>query len=434
MAESAQPLPESASNGTGVSDTLWCVGVDHRGTPLDLRERLSVGEHALPTVLGGLRECAGVNAVALLSTCNRLEIYVHGPSHTSDLINRFAEEIGVDPASIKAHAFVHQGLAVVRHLFRVVSSLESMVIGEYQIVHQVKVAHHWARSHGGCNGELDRIFQQALAVAKDVRNQTSIGQHKVSVASVGVDLAQHIHGDLSKAKLLVIGAGEIAELATIHLLGAGVRKLTLINRTHEHALNLAANERFAQCTINTLRWADLQQALANHDIVVTSTAAPRPVITTDEVRNARRRSLSPLVFIDLAVPRDVDVAVGDLSEVFRYDLDHLDRMVANNRELRSEDIEQVEQVIAQHVQQFAQRQALAANPLPAAINRWFEELVNEEFGRLERRIESSETDRAAIRYALQRAAGKVRHRCLHWLQQAPDNQQRNEVLRDLFDL
>ncbi|TVR39298.1 MAG: glutamyl-tRNA reductase [Planctomycetota bacterium] len=417
---------------------LLCIGVDHHHSPLAVRERLSVPGALMEDVLGNCRQVAGIAGVSILSTCNRLEIYAETCAREAEdgslLINRFGEELGVDPQLIKQHAFIHHDQAAVQHLFRVISSLESMVVGEYQIVHQVKMAYEAARHQGSCSPILDRLFQHALIVAKDVRNHTGIGAHKVSVASVGVDLARHIHGDLAPARLLVIGAGEMAELATVHLITAGVRHLTLINRTHERAMDLARHDRFRHITVETCRWADLSNALAESDIVITSTAANLPIITRDAVRQARRRSLNPLVFIDLAVPRDIEVAVGDLNDVYRYDLDHLDRMVAANRELRSEDIAQVESRIEQQLRDFMQRQALVRNPLPSRISEWFQALSEEEFLRLERRLSGSEQDRHEVRYGLQRLAAKFRHRCLRWLQDDPQNPQRAALLRELLGL
>ena len=288
-------------------------------------------------------------------------MYAQGLDCAKDMIHQFAETVGFETRSLEKNAYVHQGGHAVEHLFRVASSLESMVIGEYQIVHQIKQAHQWGRKHGACRGELDRMFQHALNVAKDVRTNTSIGAHKVSVASVGVDLAKHIHGNLKKARLLVIGAGEMAELATIHLIEAGVKKLTVINRTHEKAQVFAANKRFTNCDISTMRWADMHKALGDHDIVVTSTAATFPVITSDEVRSARRGKIKFTGLHRPCVPRDVEVGVGDLNDVYRYDLDHLDKMVASNRSLRNKDIEQVS-IMGEHCEQFAQKIAFAAKP------------------------------------------------------------------------
>lgn len=414
--------------------TIWCIGVDHHRAPVELRERLSISEALIPDALNDLTQIEGVSGAVIVSTCNRLEMYAQGSDCADDMIHQFAETVGFETRSLESNSYIHQGGEAVEHLFRVASSLESMVIGEYQIVHQIKQAHQWGREHGSCRGELDRMFQHALTVAKDVRTNTSIGAHKVSVASIGVDLAKHIHGKLSKARLLVIGAGEMAELATIHLLEAGVKNLTIINRTHEKALEFAADKRFSACDIRTLRWSDMHQALGSHDIVVTSTAATLPVITTEDVRTAHRGKLNSLVFIDLAVPRDVEVGVGNLPDVYRYDLDHLDKMVASNRDLRSDDIEQVEELISSHRDQFAKKIAIAQNPLPAVMNKWFEDLVHDEFERLIRKTSLEDQQQDEVRYALHRLAGKLRHRSLSWLQEAPDDPMREQAIRDLFQI
>ncbi|TVR07598.1 MAG: glutamyl-tRNA reductase [Planctomycetota bacterium] len=415
-----------------IQRTLFCLGVDHHNTPVAVRERLSVSDTAVPGVVQRLRQVPGIDECVLLSTCNRVEVYAAGCKGLHALRDTFAEEVGVDPALISEHAYEMHDEVVARHLFRVVASLESMVIGEYQIQHQIKNAYEVAR-RSGCTGmHLDALFQYALNVGKAVRTHTSIGERKVSVASVGVDLARHIHGDLSKARMLVVGAGEIAELATVHLVSAGVRRITLINRTHERALNLAKDGRFAAVDVHTVPWSQLAHALSQHDIVVTSTAAERPVITTAEVREARRRCLGPLVIIDLAVPRDVAAEVGELADVYRYDLDHLDHMVAANRDVREDELQAVEALVAEHLVQWQQRQTWNASDLPAAVSQWFAEVLAEETQVLQQRLDPEAA--AEARRSVHRLAGKLRHRCLQMARSHVGDPEREALIRQLLDL
>lgn len=410
--------------------TLHCVGIDHHQTPLAIRERLAVADIAMPVLLSDLNELPGVNAAVVLSTCNRVEIYWHG--NEAQVLELLAEFQGVAVAELQQHVFRHMDDAVVRHLFRVISSIESLVIGEYQIVHQVKNAYEQARREGHTNGLVDRLFQQALGIAKTVRNQTGIGHHKVSVASVGVDLARQIHGNLKKTPLLVVGAGEIAELALIHLVEAGVNRVTLINRTHERALDLAADQRLAQIETKVLRWADLGEAMRTHDIVLTSTSATRPVITAGDVKAQLRGRRTPLMFIDLAVPRDVETAVGDLGDVYRYDLDHLDRVVAENRAIRADEVTDVEALIETAVKAHDDGQRLNDSGIVSEIARYFDSVVQTEHERLRHKI--GQLDEDELHYGLKRVGNKLQHRMLAYLREHQGDTDAEALIRTILDL
>src|SRR4051812_9391967 len=309
----AEPGGREPTAGPPPSVGVW--GIDHHRTPVAVRERLAPSAEASAKLARALAALPGVSEAVGLSGCTRLECYVGGAVDETRVGAAVAEFHAVDPALAAGHRYWRAGEACVRHLFRVVSGLESLVVGEDQIVRQVKDAYDGACNAGTAGAALPPLFQRALAVGKEVRTDTAIGRHKLSVASVAVDLARHVHGDLSTARLLVLGAGEIAELTVRYLLEHGVRHIGIVNRANERALALAE---LAQARI--WPWAELAEALATHDIVVASTAAPHAVVTEHDVRAALKRGRRPLTFLDLAVPRDVEPSVAHLSDVYLYNI------------------------------------------------------------------------------------------------------------------
>src|SRR3954470_17691570 len=218
---------------------LAVFGIDHHRTPVHLRERLALGADAQRALLAELTDQPGVSEAVVLSTCNRTECYLAGAPDRPHLVGLLAERSGLGADLLATQGYWHEGIGCIRHLFRVVSSLESLVVGEYQIAHQVKTAYDAALAARRTGPLLNPLFQRALAVGKEVRNATDIGKHKLSIASVAVDLAKQIHGEVGSARLLVVGAGEMAELAVKHLLVAGVRDLVVVNRSEERALEIA---------------------------------------------------------------------------------------------------------------------------------------------------------------------------------------------------
>ncbi|MBA2482807.1 MAG: glutamyl-tRNA reductase, partial [Planctomycetes bacterium] len=291
--------------------SVW--GVDHHRTPVDIRERFALGVEAAGALAERLSGLPGVGEAVVLSTCNRLECYIGGAVDRPLVTALIAEGQGIDAALIDRHSYWHAGRDGIRHLFRVVGGLESLVLGEDQIVRQVKSAYEWSLSHRLTGPLLNPLFQRALSVGKVVRTDTALGRHKLSVASVAVDLARHIHGDLGDARLLVIGAGEIAEVAVKYLIEQGVRHIGIVNRSQERASALAES-----AGARSYPWSELSLALASHDIVVSSTSAPHHVVSEADVRGIARRGRRSLLFIDLAVPRDIDPRVAHLSDVYLY--------------------------------------------------------------------------------------------------------------------
>ena len=418
-------------SGPLVSGPLVTVfGVDHHRTPVAVRERLAINGDRLPVLVGRLRDSLPTGETVILSTCNRLECYIGGNHELRKPAEVLAEIGGLDVDMVMQHGYIHRGTAGVRHLFRVASGLESLVLGEEQIVHQVKQAYETAHAAGWTGSLLNPLFQRALGVAKDVRTNTALSRHKLSVASVAVDLARQVHGDLQRARLLVLGAGEMAELAVRYLHEHGVRSISIINRSTERALALAET-----ADAQVWEWADLGRALAEHDIVVASTSAPHTVVSAEQVRQAMVRRRNPLVFIDLAVPRDIDAAVGELDDCYLYNIDHLELVVAANRQLRTDEVEHAEARVDEQVRSFVAMNSGDTARLLADVAGFFNGVVEVEAARLADRLTlSDQAARGEVRYGVERATAKLTHRIHAYLRAHPGDPEAERVVRDLLGL
>jgi glutamyl-tRNA reductase len=402
-------------------------GVDHHRSPVALRERLAVAATDAVALASLLRQLPGAAECVVVSTCNRLEIYLGGPVERTRVDATLAEQAGVAPEELSSHAFSHHGEAAARHLFRVTSGLESMVLGEAEISGQVRRAYDTARTAGLAGNLLNPLFQRALACGKDVRATTGLGDHKLSVASLSVDLAKQVHGDLATARLLLVGAGETTELAAHYLTAAGVRTVTVINRSSQRASELA--ERIGGIA---LPWESLAGALAGHDIVVSSTAAPHPVITTAMIQSAVRSRRSPLVFIDLAVPRDVEPAAGSLDDVFVFNIDHLERVIASNLGQRRDEVAAAESLVASAVSAWRQAADSDHADLLARVAAHFRDVVAAEEARLTGKLPGA--DREQLRYGLERVGNKLMHPLLAWLREHADDPQARRMVAEMLGL
>jgi glutamyl-tRNA reductase len=411
---------------------LVVFGVDHHRTPVEIREKLAVPPDSATKLLAALVTTPGASEAVVLSTCNRLECYLAGTPDRSQVLSRIAEHQGVDVGAIEAQAYWRTGIDGVRHVFRVISGLESLVLGEYQIVHQVKSSYEQALQARFTSSVLNSLFQRALSVAKDVRNQTAIGKHKLSVASIAVDLAKQIHGEVDRARLLVIGAGEIAELAVRYLMSAGARELTIVNRSEDHAQNLAEQFRSDNFQPQVLPWSMLSDALTQHDIVITSTAAPHAVVTVNEVKQAMRRRRQPLMFIDLAVPRDVEPAVGELEDVFVFNIDHLEKVVSSNKQLRVEEIDAASALVEAFVSSYMQSLKQDRGAIMSQVAGYFTEIIAAEEVRLAGKLNLK--NNPELRYGLERVGNKLQHQILRYLREHADDPQTEKFIRQLLGI
>ena len=333
------------------------LGVSHHGAPLDVRERLAFSSREILPALARLRDETGAREGVLLSTCTRTELYfVEGDAEVSAAVwQMLSARLGHDASG---YGDVRRDRDAATHLFRVVSGIESMVVGEAQIHGQVRDA--WEKSRPACGAVLNRLFQSALLTGGRVRNETKLGHGALSVSSAAVQLSKKIFGALTGRRAMVLGAGEMAELALASLRDEGVRAAIVANRTFERAHALA--EQYGAMAVH---YDEAWNALAEVDLLLCSTAAPRPVVTVDRVRDAiAKRGDRPLCILDIAVPRDVDPEVGKLANVYLYDLDDLQAVVSANLARRRGELPAAEQVIAEEVESFWQWVAgLAAVPV-----------------------------------------------------------------------
>ncbi len=341
---------------------LIALGLNHLTAPLDLREKVAFAPDATLDALSDLAHQPGVNEAMILSTCNRTELYVEVEPGAEGTAQRWLlDHHGLTERRLDEFLYRHDDNAAVRHLFRVATGLDSMVLGEPQILGQVKDAYQTARSAGTLRTSMERLLQQTFAVAKRVRTDTRIGANPVSVAYTAVRMAERLFANLSDACVMLIGAGETIELAARHLSESKARRLIVANRTLENAQALAG--RFGAYAISL---TDLPQHLAEADIVISSTASREPIIQRGLIENAiRARKHRPMFLVDIAVPRDIDPAVAELDDVFLYTVDDLKQVIDDNLRSRQAAASEAEAIIDLQVEHYlAWRRALdVRNPL-----------------------------------------------------------------------
>ncbi|MDI3256534.1 MAG: glutamyl-tRNA reductase [Kyrpidia sp.] len=332
---------------------ILVIGVNHRTAPVEIRERFSIGPEQLPRALRTLRETRSVLESVILSTCNRTEIYaVVDALHPGEQFIRLflAEVSGLDRTEFGGYLYVHQNDAAIHHLFRVAAGLDSMVLGETQILGQVRDAFQQAQEAGNTGSILNQLFRRAVTAAKRGHTETGVGQHAVSVSYAAVELARKVFGSMEDKVVLLIGAGKMGELTATHLWNHGVSRVLVVNRTWERARELAA--RFSG---EAYDWSALALAVAEADIVISSTGAAGYVLHEDTVAKVcRRRRQRPLLLIDIAVPRDLDPGINDVPGAFLYDIDDLRDVVAQNLQERERAALRVKDILEEEIRGFKQ--------------------------------------------------------------------------------
>ncbi len=329
---------------------LFALGINHKTAPVQVRERLAVNDVQLAEALSSLHSGVQVPEAAILSTCNRTEIYFreaddHGEDRVLDWLGGFH---GIRRSEIEGYLYRHHDNEAVLHALRVACGLDSLVLGEPQILGQMKMAYQHAHAAGTLGLSLERLFQHAFATAKDVRTSTAIGASAVSVAFAAVSLARQIFGDLKPLTALVIGAGETIELVLRHLSSQGIGHLIVANRTVERAHTIG--DRFQAEPIPLTALPDY---LHRADIVISSTAAPLPILGKGAVERAiRKRRHRPIFMVDIAVPRDIEPEVAELEDVYLYTVDDLHEVINDNMASRQAAAEQAEQIIATRADEF----------------------------------------------------------------------------------
>lgn len=335
---------------------LLLVGMNHRTAPVEVRERMNIQESCLGPALSDLIQREGVLEGLVISTCNRVEVSVSTKDETdaARLLRDFlADYHHCDLAPYERHFYWHQQQEAVHHLFRVAASLDSMLVGEPQILGQLKRAYTIAREVGALNGPLNKVVTQAFAVAKKVRRETAIGTAAVSVSYAAVELAKKIFGTLTGKTIFVIGAGKMSELAAKHLLHSGASTIFVSNRTHERAVELA--DAFHGTAIH---FDQLLEYVGKADIVISSTGAPHFVVEKEQVEHMlAARKNRPMFFVDIAVPRDIDPAVNQLDNAFVYDIDDLEQVVDANKKQREREAVWAEEIVRQEVEKMMRRLA-----------------------------------------------------------------------------
>ena len=324
-------------------------GLNHTTAPLEVREKVAFGEDALSAALSELTGDSAIDEAAILSTCNRTEIYCNlNAADPTRPIDWFSGFHGCRDNELRNYLYTHPGASAVKHVLRVASGLDSMVLGEPQVLGQLKQAYQTAIAAGSIGKLLNRLFQHSFKVAKDVRSNTMIGNHPVSVAYAAVRLARQIFGDLSRQTVLLIGAGETIELAAKHLHENGLRKMIVANRTLDRAQHLAQ-----QYSAYTMALEKLPQHLDEADIIISSTASPAPLLRREMMTTALlKRKHRPVFFLVIAVPRDVEATVGELEDVYLYTVDDLQGIIDDNIKTRREAVRQAEQIIDTEVTHF----------------------------------------------------------------------------------
>lgn len=411
------------------------LGVNHKTAPVEVRERLAIPERKLPEALQQLLRVNGVGEGLILSTCNRVEVLVQAQNGSTDLRSFLAQYFQIEPRSYEQHLYEYRQSDAVRHLFRVASSLDSMVVGEPQILGQVKEAYATARAAGAVQSQLELLLTRAFAVAKRVRTETAIGSSSVSVASVAVELAGKIFGSLEGKQVCLVGAGKMSELAARHLLARGAGPIFVANRTYDRAQALA--QKFGGTAV---RFDDLHRQCEQADIVITSTGSPVAIFRREhgEVFLSRRRN-RPMFFIDIAVPRDVDPEMNKLDGIFVYDIDDLQEAVSSHVASRKQEAERAEQIIDVEVERFETRlQTLHLAPTIISLQDQFETIRQAELDRVRGRLGKLTPEQEDAIDALSRGiVNKILHTPIRSLKSAaagPEITTLIESFRKIFDL
>ncbi len=406
--------------------SVFALGLNHTTAPLDLRGRFAFAPEHQPAALASLRQQISQvpPEAALLSTCNRTEIYVaaHGDLATSlvrPAVHWLAAQAGIDGDRLLDHTYVREDHAAVRHAFRVAAGLDSMVLGEPQILGQMKQAVRQAESAGALGRTLHQMFQRSFAVAKEVRTATEIGNHSISMAAAAVRLAAQLFENLGEVKVLFVGAGEMIELVATHFAARQPKMMALANRTLERGEKLAS--RFGA---HSMRLADLPSRLHEFDVVVSCTASSLPIIGLGAVESAlKARRRRPMFMVDLAVPRDIEAEVAQLPDVYLYTVDDLAGLVQSGSEKRQAAVQQAEAIIDAGVQSFAhwldQRGAV---PLIQALNRQVDDWRGAEVGRARRLLARGASVDEALDALSRGLAQKMLHGAMAELQAAEGEQ------------
>ena len=410
-----------------MSVSVLALGLNHVSAPVSVRERVSLPEDLVRPALNALREAFGgaVKEAAILSTCNRTELYCAAEPHVAERLPSWLAEFNqIEAGALEPHMYLHGRDEAVRHAFRVASGLDSMVLGEPQILGQMKDAVRAAEQAGALGTLLHQLFQRTFSVAKEVRSTTAIGAQSVSMAAAAVRLAERGFGDLAQCKVLFIGAGEMIELCATHFAARQPASIVVANRTLERAENLA--NRFSA---GTMRLADLPDRLAQFDVVVSCTASTLPLLGLGMVERAtRQRKRKPMVMVDLAVPRDIEPEVAQLDDIYLYSVDDLGAVVQSGTDARRAAVVQAEAIIDARVRNFMHWMQVRANvPVIRDLQTTAQSIQTVELERARRLLAKGESPEAVLEQLAHGLTQKYLHGTMTALNQS-DATERQELL------
>lgn len=390
--------------------SILVVGLNHKSAPVEIREKLAFNANNIPIALSLFTQKYQTAEVVILSTCNRVEIYVsslEGTIKIEDLFLFLANFHKIELSTFSHYLYHSENERAVNHLFFVTASLDSMVLGESQILSQVKEAYNTASMEESTGKVLNQLFQQALNVAKIVHTKTSIGKRKVSISSVAVEFAEKIFQDFTGKMVLVVGAGEMCELLLKHLYEEGARTFIVANRTFERAQELA-NAFHGQA----IKYDSLSEYLAKADIIISSTSAPHYVIHAQQVKEAiRHRRGNPMFLIDIAVPRDIEPEIANIDNVYLYNIDDLQSVVNQNIDERTREIERCRVIIEEEVEHFmAKLDEMKIEPAITQLRNHFHTIGKEELDRLKPKLKNfNNGDWEQVVYTMERTINKLLH-------------------------
>ena len=414
---------------------FFVLGVNHNTAPVEVRERFAIPESRLPEALGKLTSMEGIEEGMIVSTCNRVEIFARSENGHCDLQKFVRDYFGFHSGEYERYIFEHQQLEAVKHVFRVAASLDSMVVGESQILGQVKEAYATARALGAVNSQLDQLLSRAFAVAKKVRSETAIATSSVSIASVAVDLAEKIFGSLNGKSVYLVGAGKMCELSARHLIAHGAKKIYVGNRTYDRAVAMAA-----KFNGEAIPFERLYETAPWADIIISSTGAPHTIFRKEHGEKfLHARKNRPMFFIDIAVPRDIDPALNDLDGIFVYNIDDLQQVVASHLGDRHKEAERAEQMVEEEVRRFEQRaQTAEVVPTIVSLQQHLENLRQAELDRVRGRLGTlSPEQEMAVESLTRGIINKIMHTPITTLKSAardPESTTVIDVVRKLFNL
>ena len=392
------------------------LGINHKTAPVALREKVAFAEDRLVAALTTLREEMGVAEALILSTCNRTEVYWSGTASGTEL-SQWLERHHGDNLDLAASLYVHQESRAIEHTFSVASGLDSMVLGEVQILGQLKDAYRIAQQSGSTGPILNKLFQAAFSAAKRVRTETRIGANAVSLASATVSLARRVYEDLSAHSVLLVGAGDMNALTARHFMSAGVKRMVIANRTVERAQTLAG-----ELNAHAVALADLERELAEADIVISCTASPEPLISKRAVEAAiRARRRRPIFMVDMAVPRDIDPNVADLEDIYLFSIDDLQQLVDENMQQREAAAGGARLLINEEVARFlADSRAQDAGPAIRALRQQADGIRQQTVEQARRMLASGKSTDEVIDYLANTLTNRLLHAPTQALRQAAE--------------